>query len=130
MIMRMTKNKRKKNDLFQKNALDYLKIASILFFALLVGTYFAFKFERVAEGPKIAIESPQNFESVYQDSIEVSGTLKNIAGAEMNGKKIFINENDKFKEKLLLYPGYNVIKIRVWDRFGEEREREIKIYRN
>lgn len=73
-------------------------------------------------GPQIIIKSPENGLSFTTPFIEIVGEAKNTSFISMNGRTIYINEKDEFREKLLLPPGTSIIKIDARDRFERSTE--------
>ena len=79
-------------------------------------------------GPQIDILRPQNGETITESPlIRVQGEARNIAFMELNNKQIDTNEESKFNEPVLLYPGYNVITIFAKDKFGRTVEKQIEL---
>jgi len=78
-------------------------------------------------GPTITISSPTNGESVGNSLIELKGTAKNISYISVNDRRIFTDEEGVFKEKLLLYPGYNIISVKAEDRFDRNIEKTLEL---
>jgi hypothetical protein len=71
-------------------------------------------------GPKIVIEYPIDGETITNSYIEIRGATKNISLLYLNNRQIFTDENGLFKEGLLLARGYNIIEVRVKDKFNRE----------
>ncbi len=90
-------------------------VLAILFYAL-------FNARLLITGPKIIIKSPENGLSFDRPFIEIIGEAKNTSFITMNGRTIYVNEKDEFKEKLLLPPGTSIIKIDAKDRFDRSTE--------
>ncbi len=78
-------------------------------------------------GPEIEIISPQNGELFNKPLVFIEGKATNIAHLELNGRQIFVNENNIFNEKLLLLDGYNIITIKAVDRFDREVQKELEL---
>ncbi len=74
-------------------------------------------------GPKIYVRYPPENASVFGPSVEIRGETKRINSISLNEKPIFVNSEGKFKEKLLLPDGYNIIKFEAKDRFGKRTEK-------
>jgi len=103
-----------------------LKIGIICLIMLIIGSYSLFEARKIMTGPDIAISSPSNGAILYDSLVDVVGVAKNIKEISVNDRPIFIDENGNFNEKLLLYPGYNIIKLKAKDKFGNETEKEIQ----
>jgi hypothetical protein len=106
-----------------RKKLTFWGTVSIL--VLILG-YALFNARQLINGPEIIIKSPENGRSFNTPFIEIFGEAKNTSFISMNGRTIYINENDEFKEKLLLPPGTSIIKIDARDRF--ERSTEVTLW--
>ena len=79
-------------------------------------------------GPQINISEPQNGTTITESPlIRVKGTAQNIAFIDINDRMINVDENALFDEPILLYPGYNIIKISAKDKFDREIEEFLEI---
>lgn len=97
-----------------------------IFFLIIVLGYALFNARQLITGPQIVIKSPENGSSFDSPFIEIIGLAKNTSFITMNGRSIYVNENDEFREKLLLPPGTSIIKIDARDRF--ERSTEVTLW--
>jgi len=62
------------------------------------------------------------------DSIlKVVGNAKNAINLSLDGREISIDENGNFNETIALLSGYNIINIRVKDKFGYVDEKNYKL---
>ncbi|MEK7120882.1 MAG: hypothetical protein AAB840_02215 [Patescibacteria group bacterium] len=111
---------------WQKSKLSIYTIVMIVA-VVFVGGYAVFQARKIVSGPSVDIKSPQNGEVVYKNPIEIYGVAKNINAISVNDRPIFIDENGIFKEKLLLYLGYNIVEINAKDRFGKETTKRLEI---
>lgn len=104
-------------------------IRKVLLFGLffIIALYSLFQAQKLINGPKIEVFSPQNGATYSQTLIEVEGRATNIAYLNMNDKPIFTDKNGYFKEKFLLSPGYNVIKLDAQDKFKKYTEKRLQI---
>lgn len=99
-----------------------LKIWGTISVLIIVFVYALFNARQLLSGPHITIKSPENGLSFDTPFIEIIGEAKNTSFINMNGRTIYINENNEFSEKLLLPPGTSIIKIDAQDRFGRSTE--------
>lgn len=113
--------------MFQDNSKSPLYTIVIIMTIVFVVGYAFFQARKIVSGPKITIERPGNGEVVYDNPIEITGKARNINSISMNDRPIFIDENGVFKEKLLLYLGYNIVEIDAKDRFGKETTKRLEI---
>ena len=94
---------------------------------LIIATYSLFQAQKLIKGPIIEIYSPKNGSTYSQTLIEIEGRAKNIAYLNMNDRPIFTDKTGYFKEKFLLSPGYNVIKLDAKDKFKKYTEKRLEI---
>lgn len=104
-----------------------LKILLIAFFVLIIVGYGLFQSQKIIKGPSIVVSSPTSGEVVHQSDVDIKGVAKNISSISLNDRPIFIDEQGVFSEKLMLYPGYNIIKLRAEDKFGSSVEKDLEI---
>jgi hypothetical protein len=96
-------------------------------FFVIVILYSLFQAQKIIKGPSIEIFNPKSGATYSQTLIEVEGMAKNVAYLNMNGRPIFTDKNGYFKEKFLLSPGYNVIKLDAEDKFKKYTEQKLEI---
>lgn len=110
----------------------YVNIKLVGFIVLIAGIfgYTYFQMHNLVIGPVITITGPQNGSTLTTSFTEVSGTTRNISGITINDRRIFVDEDGVFKEKLLLSPGYNIITLQAKDKFGRETERVLELVYN
>src|SRR4051812_33151329 len=100
-----------------------VRILVISFFVETFIGYSIFQAHKIISGPQIALASPQNGETTHKSDVDISGIAKNISFISLNDRPIYIDESGNFTEKLLLYPGYNIIKLQARDKFGASVEK-------
>ena len=91
-----------------------------------IGGYAGFQSKKIISGPQITIQSPATT-SAGSSAVDVSGIVKNVSVVTLNDRLIPIDEAGQFKEKVLLYPGYNVIKLEATDKFGAHVTKELQM---
>jgi len=84
----------------------------------------------LVKGPILLIYEPANGETFTSPLIEVKGYIKNAAFATFNGNPIFINEEGNFYEKILLSNGYNILEIKVTDKFERIKLKKLELIYN
>ncbi len=104
-----------------------LKFTLYTIFALIILSYSVFQAQKIIFGPIIEIYSPQNGSTFNLALIEVEGRGKNISYINLNDRKIFTDKTGYFKEKILLSPGYNVIKLSAEDKFKNYTEKRLEL---
>ena len=105
----------------------FIKILLFGAMALVIIGYAYLKTKDYIAGPQIIITSPLNGSSVSNPLIEIVGVAKNISFISLNDRPIFIDEKGNFKEKLLLYPGYNIMSVKAEDRYKRNVEKNLEI---
>ncbi len=102
-------------------------ISVTIFFSLFL-IYALFEVAKVVRGPSLTITAPKDLDTVTYPIVPVSGIVSRAAYLSLDDRQIFADESGHFAESLLLLPGYNIISIKVKDRFGKEVSRNISIY--
>lgn len=92
----------------------------IFIIILLFGAYFIYQSRNIFSKPKIFVENLKEYNVVKKATLPIKGNIKNAVDINLNGRKIFVDEKGFFDEELILALGYNIIQIKVKDRFGEE----------
>jgi hypothetical protein len=103
-----------------------IRNALIVIVICAIGGYAGFQSKKIISGPQITIQSPSTT-SADDSIVDVSGIVKNVSVVTLNDRLIPIDEAGQFKEKVLLYPGYNVIKLKVTDKFGACITKELQL---
>ena len=104
-----------------------IRVLITILFVLIIGGYSIFQAHNIISGPQIALASPLSGGVVTDQSVNISGNAKNISFISLDDRPINIDESGKFNEKLLLYPGYNIIRLYAKDKFGAETEKKVEI---
>ncbi|MEI6843261.1 MAG: hypothetical protein WCK48_02020 [bacterium] len=110
-----------------KNASSILKITSLSLLGGIIVLYSIYQAYNLITGPSIQVYTPQNGATYSQTLIEINGKAKNVAFLNLNGKSIFTDKDGKFSEKLLLSPGYNIIRLDGKDKFGTYTEKKLEL---
>jgi len=105
-----------------------IKTVLILLFILFIVGYGIFKAQKLFSGPKINVSSVHSGQVVTGDgSVNIEGQAQNISSISLNDRPIYVDEKGAFSEKLLLFPGYNIIKLFGKDKFGASVEKRIEM---
>ena len=59
--------------------------------------------------------------------VTVAGTATNIARISLDDRQIFVDKQGNFSEKLLVPPGYTIIKLAAQDKFGRTTEKLVAL---
>ncbi len=110
-----------------RNVASMLRIAGIVLLGLVIAGYAIFQAWNLISGPVIEVTSPINGQTYSQSLIEVSGTARNIAYLNLNGRPIYTDKEGYFSEKLLLSPGLNIIKLDASDKFKKYTEKRLEV---
>ena len=110
-----------------RNALSTLKLSLFILFGLIIVGYSLFQAWKLISGPIIDIYTPQNGATYNQTLIEIDGRARNISYINLNDRPIFTDKDGYFKEKLLLSPGLNVIKLDAQDKFKTYTEKRLEV---
>ncbi len=105
----------------QHDAKHLFRIGMIVLLFLLITGYAFFQSRKILEGPEITISEPKNGATLLDPLVAIKGQARNINSISLDDRPIFIDEQGNFEEKLLLYPGYNIIKFEAKDKFGKEK---------
>lgn len=105
-----------------------IKTIIVLVFVLFIAGYGFYQSKNLIYGPRIALNENLSTPTVVNDDIiTLSGTAKNIATITLDDRPISIDESGVFNEKVLLFPGLNVIKLFGKDKFGASTEKRIEV---
>jgi len=104
------------------------KVLIATFLVLSIAGYSLFQVHKLIIGP--TIELSESFKPIItgpNNKIALHGTAANVAFISLNDNPIYIDESGRFNENLLLYPGYNIIKLYGKDKFGKTLTRLVEI---
>jgi hypothetical protein len=110
-----------------RNALSTLKIVGYVLLGIVIVSYSLFQGWKIIVGPQIDVYSPENATTYSQALIEVSGRARNVSYINLDDRPIFTDKDGYFKEKLLLSPGLNIIKLDATDKFKTYKERKLQV---
>lgn len=112
-----------------KKRIDNLSkhVLVIIFFVILVG-YSIFQARFLILGPRISIISPLDGAITDSEIIILEAKIKNASWITLNGRQVFTDEKGNLEEKLILSEGLSIMTLKARDRFGREREEEIRVY--
>lgn len=110
-----------------KHPQTYIKITAVLLLTLSIIGYSLFQARNLIRGPIIEIINPQNGSSLAKSLITIEGVARNISYISLNDRQIFIDEEGRFEEQLLLSYGYNIMTIKAKDKFGRNAEKTLEL---
>jgi hypothetical protein len=111
----------------RRNVKFTLKVATIVAAVLIIVGYSLFQAQNILKGPQINISEPEDGTMISQSLVSIVGTTKNVTSINLNNRPIFIDEQGRFKEDILLSYGYNVITVSAKDKFGRETEKRLHL---
>ncbi len=110
-----------------RNPKTIIKLISVIFVFISIVGYAIFQGRNLINGPIITISSPKSGEVVKNPLISIDGSAQNISFISLNDRQIFVSKEGNFSEKLLLSPGYNIMRISATDKFGRKIEKIIDL---
>jgi hypothetical protein len=110
-----------------RSALSILRFGALSLLAIVIFGYALFQAQKILAGPVIDVYTPQNNATYNSTLIEIDGKAKNIAYIDLDDRQMFTDKDGNFSEKLLLSPGYNVVKLDAWDKFGKQTEKKLQL---
>jgi len=98
--------------------IDKALITPVLIKRILIGlvvvalmTYVGFEISNIFSPPELIISNPQDYVTVNENYVEVTGQTEHSATLSINGKEIFIDDDGGFSETVTLKEGINNISI-------------------
>lgn len=99
----------------------------IIFFILVI--IFAYgRFGRYINGPVVLEISLQDFQSIENNYLVVSGMVSNVQNMSINGRVLDLDKDQHFSESLVVPPGMSTVDIVLFDAFGKQRSYSYTIY--
>lgn len=98
-----------------------LGITLALSIILILGIYVLFQAKNLILGPQITITEPADGVTVSFNVVSIKGIARNISEITLDDSPIFIDTKGVFAEKLIVPPGYSIIKLSAQDRFGRKK---------
>ena len=111
--------------------IDYLpRFAVLALFLVIVICYSLFQARFLILGPRIEVTTPRDGATSLDELVIIDGYAKNAAWITLNGRQIFTDEKGFWSEKLLVNEGLSIMTIQARDRFGREKEKQVRIFLN
>lgn len=89
--------------------------------------YVMFQSRYIIFGPMISILSHEDGFVSATPALTLSGRAQNVAWLSLNGRQIFIDEDGRWEESLLLASGLSIMSLEARDRFGRETWERVRI---
>jgi len=109
------------------NISKIFKTAIITIIVIIIAGYTYYQTKDLIKDPLILIDFPSNGMVLNESLVEIKGSIKNASFITLNDRQIFVDEEGNFKENVLLFEGYNVIKIEIRDRFGRSKSKNLEL---
>lgn len=103
-----------------KNKNLQIRIMFISFFVFVFVVYLFYQLKDFILGPRINILNLKEYAAVDNSFFIVEGKMKNIFDFYLNGRKVFIDKDGNFKEKMVLASGPNILEFKARDKFGHQ----------
>jgi len=103
------------------------KISIVIVISLLILGYGLFQARNLIIGPEISVLTPKNGDNLTNPLVVVTGLATNITRISLNDRQIFVDKKGSFSEKLLVPPGYTIIKLAAQDKFGRTTQKLIEL---
>ncbi|MFA6272972.1 MAG: hypothetical protein WC673_00540 [Candidatus Paceibacterota bacterium] len=105
----------------------YLGIILGCLAALIVLGYALYETWDYFSGPTITFSSPKNGTTLNEQLVEIQGTATNGNEVFLNGQRILTDDKGEFGQVLLLAEGYNIIGLKVKDKFKRTAEQQLEL---
>jgi len=111
----------------KKDAKTWIRIIFFTVLVLVILGYSGFQARKILEGPELKVTSLKTGAVLKDPLVEIKGVAYNIKEISMDDRPIYIDEKGNFNEKLLLFPGYNIIKLKAGDKFGKVTSKTLEV---
>ncbi|MEK7136476.1 MAG: hypothetical protein AAB821_02700 [Patescibacteria group bacterium] len=101
-------------------------LAMVVIFVVII-VYSYFKTTDILTGPEITVISPTSGSTYAEELATIKGRAERIAKIYLNDRQIFTDDEGRFTESLLLFPGYNILTLKATDAFGRKVSKQIEL---
>lgn len=105
-----------------------LRIVATIGVILLVAAYAGWRSLPYARGPVITVFEPVAGSTISSSTAVVIGRAERINSLALNGHPLSVDEEDNFRDVIVIFPGLNVITLSASDQFGRSISKEIRIW--
>lgn len=106
------------------------KVGIFFFLFLILVAYSAYQARFLILGPQVIIESHSDGVVVGEPLVLLEGRARNISVISLNDRQIFVDENGRWSEKLIVSKGTSIMTLKARDRLGRETEKRVQIILN
>ncbi|MBI4136063.1 MAG: hypothetical protein HY481_00720 [Candidatus Vogelbacteria bacterium] len=100
--------------------------AMMIFFIAVAG-YAAYQLSGLVHKPQLIIAYPPDGAAVGGELITISGQADSLIKLTVNEAPLVLDGDGAFETKLLLAPGYNIIKFSGTDRFDRITKKKLQL---
>lgn len=109
------------------NNIRMLKLLGVFVLFLIIIIYVILNGLNYARGPRINIFFPSQSFITSSSTITISGQALRIIKITLNGSPISVDENGKWKQEIVVFPGINQIDLYAEDQFGRNINKKLDI---
>lgn len=102
-------------------------VSGFLVLLFLIGGYVLFQARNIIIGPVITLDEDYSGKVLNEPLTTIKGTARNISHISLNDNPIFIDEDGRFEEELLVSPGHSIMTIVASDRFDRTTKEVIEL---
>jgi hypothetical protein len=113
--------------LTRTTTLRLIKIAIIVFIAIIIIIYAISRSLNYTRGPKIDISEPTNGAVTASTTIDIVGQVERAHTLTINGSAVPIDEQGHFKQTIAIFPGINRPTLKATDQFDRTTETDLVI---
>lgn len=110
-----------------KTANWYVKMIIGVLFVGIIGWYTYHQSSNFLRGPIVTIDTPQSGMLISDPLVTVRGSAEHVSAISLNGEPIFIDEDGRFSERILLSRGPNIITVTARDTFKREVKKTVEL---
>lgn len=103
------------------------KYLALIIFFIAAGGYAAYQLSGLIHKPRLIIDYPRNGAVLAAELVVIRGQADSLAKLTVNGQPLILDEDGAFETKLLLAPGYNIIRFSGGDRFNRIIEKKLQL---
>lgn len=86
-----------------------------------------FQFRKIIEGPDIVTININDGQVTRDETYLLEAEIRNAAFIYLNGRQVYTNKESVLRERLVLFEGYNLIELRVNDKFDRQQVRTYRL---
>ncbi len=108
----------------------WISLISVILATTVVVGYAAYRSQYIVRGPIITITYPSETTSITlaaNQPLIIEGKVQNSTSVNLNGRKIYLDENGNFREQLLLSRGYAIITLKAEDRYKRVSQKTLEL---